>query len=218
MKCLLTRFVVVTFVSAITLIAYSAVAQTTATYDLNKVVDSWTAITGIVVTESAKKQVAEGLARQFSDNGEAAGFTKTEVEVLSKKITSHEPLMVIGSLMRDNIKTTEFGKILGDFDAKSGTIDFRSPRQETLVWQTFDARRILEVLNKLPTLNIIVKPVPPRDYKISINDQEVQVTEKSEYGVPSGKIKVSVSRAGKAPCNWAGTLHGTQTQTITCSF
>lgn len=205
-------------VSAFTLIAYSVAAQTkTTTYDMSKVIDSWTAITGIVVTESAKAQIAEGVAHRFSSAADAAGFTTSETEQLSHKITGNKPLIAMTTPEYGKVGVS-YGKIFGDFDSNSASIEFRNSQQEALVWQTFDPRHILEVLNKLPTIFVVVTPVPPRDYRISINGQDVQVTDKSEYGVPRGKVKVSVIRSGKPPCTWAGTLRGSQNETVNCSF
>jgi hypothetical protein len=71
---------------------------------------------------------------------------------------------------------------------------------------------------RFPTIHLIVQPIPPRDYSISINGEDCPATERSLYKVPVGPTTVRVERSGKAPCLWSGTMMDNRTQDVSCNF
>ena len=74
------------------------------------------------------------------------------------------------------------------------------------------------LLQSYPTVHVVVDPVPPRDYKVSINGDDCPPTEKGVYKVPSGNVQVSVTRPNKTPCSWTGNLSDGREQLIQCSL
>src|SRR5262245_46201604 len=71
---------------------------------------------------------------------------------------------------------------------------------------------------RFPTIRIEVQPSPPRDYSISINDEDCPPTERSMYRVPTGITRVRVERAGHPPCLWDGNLIVGRVYDVRCNL
>jgi hypothetical protein len=71
---------------------------------------------------------------------------------------------------------------------------------------------------RFPTIRIVVQPSPPRDYRISINDEDCPPTERSVYKVPIGITKVRVERVAHPPCLWEGNLIDGRVYDVRCNF
>ncbi len=71
-------------------------------------------------------------------------------------------------------------------------------------------------LEALPTVKIVVKPVPPRDFEVNINGKNYPATEKALYGVAPGTVAVTVTRKGRRPCVWNGTVVSGAEQEVSC--
>ncbi|MCJ2079888.1 hypothetical protein [Methylobacterium sp. J-090] len=61
-------------------------------------------------------------------------------------------------------------------------------------------------LDALANIQIKVRPLPPRDYIVTINGRSYPASERSIYAIPPGIVQISVSRKGKHPCQWAGAV------------
>jgi hypothetical protein len=72
-------------------------------------------------------------------------------------------------------------------------------------------------VQRFPKVQLDVRPVPPRDYTVLINDEPCPATEKSEYLVRSGRISLIVTRESKT-CRWSGQLAPGQVQIVPCRF
>jgi hypothetical protein len=79
-------------------------------------------------------------------------------------------------------------------------------------WNTF------AIVSKLPTVVLSVQPVPPKNYQVWINGEKCPLTDTAKYLVPPGTIQVKVTYPGKTPCNWSGTLSGSDEQEVDCAF
>jgi hypothetical protein len=66
------------------------------------------------------------------------------------------------------------------------------------------------------TIRLTVSPAAPRDYKVIINGEKCPITSKAVYLVPPGKVRVTVTRAGKPPCAWAGTVSRAKERAVGC--
>jgi hypothetical protein len=72
------------------------------------------------------------------------------------------------------------------------------------------------VLDRLPVIHLIVSPVPPRDYSVTINGTHYEATEESKYGVRPGPVELIVERGAIKPCLHKLVVH--QDQTIRCDM
>jgi hypothetical protein len=87
-----------------------------------------------------------------------------------------------------------------------------------LVKQLSSLFSINSKMNGFPTIEIAVRPDPPRDFAVEING-ETAPSDASTYKVPGGSIVVRVTRSGRAPCSWRGWLAGPQEKkTINCEL
>ena len=86
------------------------------------------------------------------------------------------------------------------------------------VEDAFTIKAVSMRLERMPRVKVVVEPVPPRDYVIQINGEEVPVTERGEYGVDPGLVKVKVTRTGKADCQWEGELNHGDEHPLNCKM
>jgi hypothetical protein len=54
---------------------------------------------------------------------------------------------------------------------------------------------IVAVIRRLPIIHLVVSPVPPRDYLVTINGTTYEPSEESKYGVRPGAVELKVTRA-----------------------
>jgi hypothetical protein len=80
------------------------------------------------------------------------------------------------------------------------------------------AQTVGAYLERFSTIKLVVKPAPPRDYTVIINDETCPATEEGVYKVLPGSAKVNVSRTKKPRCNWQGSIGAGATQLIECSL
>jgi hypothetical protein len=76
-------------------------------------------------------------------------------------------------------------------------------------------REVYTQLDTWPVIKLVVMPVPPLDYSVSINGQTMNVTERSEYAVPPGTdVVMNVTRGSYPPCAWVG--HVVKNEQVIC--
>ncbi len=55
-------------------------------------------------------------------------------------------------------------------------------------------------IQRLPIIEVIVSPVPPRDFVVQINGRDYPASEESKYGVRPGPVDLVVKRGAMPPC------------------
>jgi hypothetical protein len=73
-------------------------------------------------------------------------------------------------------------------------------------------------LQKLPTIRIVVQPMPPKDFLLTINGEQCPATEKAIYRVPEGAVTVRVWREGSASCEKTYDTVAGQVYDVQCAF
>jgi hypothetical protein len=71
-------------------------------------------------------------------------------------------------------------------------------------------------LEKYSTIKLIVKPAPPRDYKVTVNGEECPATEAGIYKVMPGESVVKATRPSKPQCDWHGPIAPGAVQEVNC--
>jgi hypothetical protein len=79
-----------------------------------------------------------------------------------------------------------------------------------------DLKLIAAMIGKLPVIHLVVSPVPPRDYAVTINGTRYQATEESKYGVQPGPVELKVERDARTPCVHKIVVR--QDQTVRCDM
>jgi hypothetical protein len=75
-------------------------------------------------------------------------------------------------------------------------------------------------LQPFPSILLNVKPIPPTDYDVLINNDKCDFSpnEKNTYRVPVGHVTVVVKRPGVKECTWEGLLASGGQTTVECNF
>jgi hypothetical protein len=188
----------------------SALAQNR---ELDAVIEEWQTKTGIVVTQAARKRIAEEI------NERAAFIVATPMT--TGRVDRASP----GRVASDSAAATT-GSATAGGSAGTGAAG-QSTSNTTVAASRFEeARRALvgfEVLaprlRRFPNVRVSVQPTPPRDYIVEINGDRYEATEQGLYGiVPNAPVSVRVIREGKPPCAWQGAVREGTEQTIKCQL
>jgi hypothetical protein len=170
-------------------------------------IDNWSRQTGIYVTRAVKAQFPNYQATRF---------------VRSDDYAAVDNAPALASAMRDSkLKLTPGGmrgRVVIENENGSITDVGLGSQQNRYVASLFGFNTVSGFIKKFATVRLNVKPVPPRDYKVHINDEDCAVSEKDMYIVPSGTTSVSVSRVKKPPCNWSGDIPAGEEHLVSCKL
>jgi hypothetical protein len=177
----------------------------------DRMVFTWTLETGGVLTKPVQKQIARLQAEQFSKEAVAKGFQTDQINTIAAAIN------------KSTVKSTQGGfvGIPGYYIARDSAPDIviRSPEQAGYLEDLFSTRNVALFIKKFATVRLEVNPVPPRDYNVTINDEDCGAgTEKGVYHVLPGSVGVNVTRRGKPPCAWKGNIAEGKEQLVSCNL
>jgi hypothetical protein len=85
-------------------------------------------------------------------------------------------------------------------------------------WRKIAMNFLTPALESLPVIKVIVIPDPPRDYRVTINSQETEQSEKGLYVVPPGSWTVRIERRPRPVCERTGFITAGQNQTVNCKI
>ena len=160
---------------------------------------------GIYLTGPVADSYRRAAAAKFSDGAVKAGFNSVETKSFSASMVSGE-IRFGPQGSSDWIYSRDAALPPGE-KAKAGyLLSFASVESAT----TF--------LVKYSTIKLLVKPAPPRDYKVIVNGEECPATEAGIYKVMPGESAVKVSRPSKPECEWRGSIGPAGVQEIDCSL
>ena len=189
---------------------YSAVVNaqpvSSAASDFNQFFEPALRQLGVYATAPVKENVRRAAAADFTKGAMQAGFVESEIKSFSTGMITGEIRVSPGG--KNGTVTTGDARLrIGDEPAKGDyLLSFRSV-------QTVGA-----YLERFSTIKIVVKPAPPRDYSVVINDEPCPTTEEGIYKVLPGSSKVNVSRAKKPKCDWQGLIGAGAVQLVECKL
>lgn len=83
--------------------------------------------------------------------------------------------------------------------------------------KTSSTTEYMAAIYRLPTVHVIVSPVPPRDYVVGINGKDYEASEESKYGFsPGTRVELIVKRGSMPPC--VHKLVVTKDETVRCEL
>lgn len=161
---------------------------------------------GAFITAPVAKDLGEARASEFSKAASSAGFTSRETRLVARGLRDATIAVV-------------------DLSASAWRQTFRTPHGSVTVSTIEQAGLIRRAMGYLPypdffdhyaTIRLSVGPALSRDDKVTINGEKCPTTDKATYLVRPGKASVTVTRAGKPLCAWAGTVAGAKEQSVEC--
>lgn len=174
---------------------------------LNKVIDQWSAETGIIVTPAAAEATLKNVAIEFSTNAVKAGFDPVEVAKFAAVIE------------QGGYVSTVPGGITGEGDSGQTSLKFNGSRLYYETVGTVQPAYVFMQLYQLPTLTVLVEPVPPVDFVIEINGRRPkEIKPDGTYALEPGDINLIVTRHDRPDCTWNGRLDVGQKHSVTCKM
>jgi hypothetical protein len=158
---------------------------------------------GAYLTKPARAQVGQFLAEQFSVSAMTLGFEAADAQLIAQGLRDQS--LKLGILGAGSVQTSQ------------GTIRVND-QQYSYIKNIASSATFRPIIERFASVRLMVNPVPPRDYKIVINGEECEPTERDLYRVLPGHVAVRVSRTGKPECNWTGSIAGGKEQVIACSL
>jgi hypothetical protein len=120
---------------------------------------------------------------------------------------------VLGGLVANSIarRANNPGTIAGvEVRPDAGEPNLEEPSRATV------RASVIGFLDALANIRVRVRPAPPRDYAVMINGRAYPASDRSIYAIPPGTVQVSVSRKGKPPCHWIGTVNTEVDKILDC--
>jgi hypothetical protein len=148
------------------------------------------------------RQVA---AAKFLDGAEHAGFSSREAKGFSDGMVKGDIIFVPGGVW-GNIVSKQAGV----------EISLEPGKKKAYLLSFTDVQTA--ILEKYSTIRLLVKPAPPRDYKVIVNGEECPATEAGIYKVMPGESAVKVSRPSIKECEWHGPIGPGAVQEVDCSL
>jgi len=173
--------------------------------DISVATDRWASEKNVFVTKSARNQLNEFLVASLTNS---VGLPKDSLSALGQELRD------TGSLRIARAPTRSPG--LFSVQTTGGAVQV-TPEQASVLGKLLSMESISSWLERFPSVRVVVQPAPPIDYSIAINGEKCP-PEKGLYRVPAGLVKVQVTRSGKAPCIWHGSLLQGQVQDVSCSL
>lgn len=90
--------------------------------------------------------------------------------------------------------------------------------QFATVASTLKPELVLLQIERMPSITIVVDPVPPVDYLVQINGDPVRVNNEGRYRVDAGDVVVRVTRASRQDCRWKGNLQAGAVPHVACKL
>jgi hypothetical protein len=163
---------------------------------------------GVYLTAPVANEYRRSAANKFSKGAAQAGFSGDETQAFSKG-------MITGDIRFE--QGGKWGRIVsGDPNVR---IDAEPGRTKAGYLTSFSTvQSATEFLEKFSTIKLIVKPAPPRDYKVIVNGEECPATEAGIYKVMPGESVINASRPDKPKCEWHGSIAAGAIQQVDCSL
>ncbi|TPL71894.1 hypothetical protein FJ941_28320 [Mesorhizobium sp. B2-3-13] len=172
----------------------------------DSLITTWATERGEIVTPSAQTAALRVAAEGFSVKAAAAGLNPEAVDRIAKAMTDAGFVVAKPHGVTAKWSTGEY------------TFAWEDTSQFAAISKALDAQMIYAALEQLPLVTVIVEPVPPVDYLVDINGEQVHSVKKGVYRVDPGDVVVRVARPTRPACLWKGSLKLGDQQTVTCKL
>jgi len=151
---------------------------------------------GVYLTAPVADSYRRTAAAKFSEGAAQAGFTSFETKSFSD------------GMVMDDIRFEPGGKSVWIVSRAAGTriAAEPGPSKAGYLLSFASAQSATTFLERYSTIKLIVKPAPPRDYKVIVNGENCPATESGIYKVMPGESVVKAARPSKPQCDWHGPI------------
>lgn len=167
-------------------------------------ITEWVNTTGIIVTPQARDVVWKAISVGIESQAKDAGLDAGKAQALAALMADAGYVAVVpgGEYGFWSNGTSKFAVgSLNEFESFVAVSKYSN---------------VVNIIYKRPRIKIRVKPIPPRDYKITIDGHPVDSTELSEYVVNEGTVSVVVTRKDRKDCLWEGELALGEVKDVSC--
>jgi hypothetical protein len=163
---------------------------------------------GAFITKPVAKALGDARAGEFAKAASSAGFTSRETRVIARGLREATIAVV-------NPKASAWQQT---FKTPHGSVTVTTIEQAGLIRRAMGYLPYSDFFDQYATLRLSVRSPLSRDDKVTINGEKCPATDKASYLVKPGKVSVTVTRAGKPACAWAGTVAGKKERKVECGF
>ena len=175
--------------------------------ELNNVITQWSADNGVVVTAGGAQTALKAVAVKVEQNAHAVGVDPSEVAKFKMAIEQG-----------GNVSAAPFGMI-GKWDTGETALKLKGLDQYAAVTDPLRPKYVFMQLYDLPTLTVLVEPVPPLDFEIEINGRRLrEINPNGAYAIEAGEVDLLVTRATRPDCKWKGHLKTGEKRSIKCKM
>ena len=161
---------------------------------------------GAFITVPVAKELGQARAAEFIKAASSAGFTSREARVIARGL--RDAKIKVADPSRSSWRQT--------FTTPHGSVTVSTIEQAGLGRRAMGYVPYAGFFEKYATVRLAIRPAAPRDYKVVINGEKCPATARATYLLRPGKAKVTVTRAGKPPCAWAGAVSRSKERTVAC--
>ena len=160
---------------------------------LHQVTEAWTNETGIYVPRVVRQKFFEALSDRIAATVDPQINALAHAESQERLRRNHEALP-------NEAQATDRARL-------ANAIGRLATVQTVGLW-----------LERFPTIRVIVQPMPPKEFLLTINGEPCPATEKAMYRVPAGAVTIRVWRQGSAPCEKTYNTVAGAVYDVQCAF
>jgi hypothetical protein len=163
---------------------------------------------GAFITAPVAKELGQARAAEFVKAASSAGFTSRETRLIARGLreATIKAVGASGSGWRQTFTTPH------------GSVTVSTIEQAGLIRRAMGYVPYAGFFAQYATIRLTVSPAAPRDYKVVVNGEKCPATAKATYLVRPGKAHVTVTRARKPPCAWAGAVTRGKERIVQCGL
>lgn len=169
-------------------------------------ISAWVSKSGEVVTPAAQKAALRATADDF--------LTKTS----GAHVRDETRAGVAAAISGAGLVAVSPDKVTARWSSGEVNLKWDSVEENAVVAKALQPDMVSFHLEQFPRVTVVVKPVPPVDYLVEINGENVEATEKGFYRVAIGDVVVRVTRKKHPECLWKGTLKEGDQQVVNCKL
>jgi len=164
---------------------------------------------GAYLTAPVREAVAKARADEFLKTADTLQFSPRETKLVTEGLRTRT--------LKAPSNYEFAGLHGGTFETPEGRVDANAEQRQS-IQKTMLFVPKATFFQKYAVIHVGVIPAPPRDYKVVINGEECPATDVSTYKVLPGKATVAVSRSGKTPCTWTGSVSSAKQEEVQCKL
>ncbi|MBZ9815748.1 hypothetical protein [Mesorhizobium sp. CA7] len=190
--------------SALVIATFAPAAAEELSYE--RLISAWENKSGEVITPAVQKAALRATAEDF--------LSKTS----GARVREETRAGIAAAIGAAGLVAVSPDSVTARWSSGEVNLKWDSVEENAVVAKALQPELVSLHLEQFPRVTVVVKPVPPIDYLVEINGENVEATEKGFYRVSIGDVVVRVTRKRHSECLWKGTLKEGDQQVVNCKL